>query len=914
MICALIALYAMYNSVGWLRQAFNLPPEATLVDVAKSAGDTVAQLLGMFVALAATVVFTVLIWRKDKHFRQNVWLVVLLIATMVLTFVSFLTTMFGLLGLISDGTDAQAGTTAVFGYAVAFGTTFGVQFTMLVMAVLAGDQIARHMRMMPGAAHQAVLKDQKIDPDDPPAVPWRDIAGWLVFGVLVALVLAVSGLMRALYDSVLVMAGSARSGQGYGRYGLAFLLAMAALVLFLALVNRRRFGGRLVTVLTLAVYFAALSVSSGFSFASYHDLFQRGTDAEIRRVEIVRQDTSQLIIDAGDELTDWSVEYRADGDEIKAIRAVIEPGLDQLRVTANGAVDTLQTAAAQSAQKAAEDNAAAEKAIAEAQQQIKDLLAGVSNLTRAVTQAEAAETLVKNELAAHDAKITAAEGVLQASITERDAKKAEWDKELAEGDPTTGRVAGIGSVSRRLEREHSGLARTVEANEEALRALREARLEIEARRTAATTAADEARRLAAGAAGGGVPADVQRRIDKLQSDISGLQTAIDRRNPTVALASGVSADAATTAFAEFRETPTEATRSAFVTECESLTAALVTANFASPGGDNFSCNRPEFGTYLARLEANAAAIASFNETCTREARLAAEAGRAATAPAAPVVAADTLVKASIDTARTCLNLADVGSLQIRALSDRLIELADVYGGTGADIRRSVEDLKRGEFWAVAAALLALFLDVLILIVGAAMAFLRKVPLAEDPVDLDPAEIEERLLQFGRKHARSGDPGETFERIVALLQPGQALARQHKLGPEFMSYIPDDLDEPTTQMVDQLVTLLGGGLARQTGTTGEQDSDSGTTETFLHNGVINFLHHHASPAMAFGAGTRGGFGSAGGGFGNASARSTVVRLGDLSLKGTRGAAPATVQTITAATSPQALPPPSANDRG
>ncbi|MDJ0826919.1 MAG: hypothetical protein QNJ16_15585 [Rhodobacter sp.] len=777
-------------------------------------------------------------------------LLIVLRSAIVLSAVSFATTLFGMLNFVSTSSDGLGD--KIVGWFISVGTTFGIQFIMLVISLVLGERLIGMRPRFDDKLHRNLHSFQGAPNKDRAGLVQRG-TGFITAMVLLALAAIAFGWIS--WQDITALFNAFLTGGAGPQIGLGIAFVAAALIALRSSQVLSDFWQPLTLVFLAFVYFGTLAVSSLFSFDSYYGLLQTESDLDQRKGSIIREETDAMIFSARASLED-EVGVLREGDRARQIDQQVAGGIDLLSQNARNLEQEFVRDAARQQQELDDENQRRQEKIdelrklkTEARNELLSILSDKNQLQVAVTNLE---TSLEN-----------AQAGLQSQIEQRDSVQEEINNNLAWADceklgltdgicaEAPGEMSGKPSCGSRCEgyqKRAADLERVELVDAErgistATANLRRTEGELEDARTRFQAARDQT------TANQGETAAVALRVresDALYDEqISALQREISFRVVS-ARSTEFDVGALSSAFANFKSDPSKESLASYIETCRQTRDTLLRIGVEDAEVVGFDCQPASMSILASRADRIRDARTAFEAQCTGT-PLTVSPANATTGPAAgesnaptdiplalappspaneasadvlravgednfagptnesaaaprnelpgteadlptdsgspqivtnststPLQAAspaqteataengaqltssgandDATLRRIVDRTRTCLTLANVGQQAVRSASAQLTELESTYLSESPEIRRAVLDLQRGNVFALGAAAAAVFIDVLILIVGLLVAMSRPSVLYENPLDPGVAAVEESLSRTAAFYA------------------------------------------------------------------------------------------------------------------------------------------------------------------
>lgn len=608
------------------------------------------------------------------------------------------------------------------------GTTFGIQGLMFVISIMLGRHLIR-MRPMERPGLRASLAEAR-NGNGANATPGNgERAIRIIFALLGSLfalmalwrMLALPGLAGLLEPSAW---SSWLAGTG-GAEGRLDSRTLAWLVLSLgafwrAGIFRPGWAG-MVTGFLLFVYLGTMAVSSTFSFDAYYRFLRSAAELRLESRAIVGEETADIVLRTS-RLIEEDVQARERELRLLPEQASQKAALAGLTASISGHEEALDRETDMALQRQKEARAAARSQAADEAERIALADAEIARLEAHQSALEAEATMTQGNIARLESEIDELAAEIEPYRAARQEARGRMDLEETGAD---GRQGGRGKKWEAARKDFA-------AADEFIR-LRESRIDIRRQDVAAArerlaaiagelaaipglTARQQAiRGVAPQAADGNEPAGSKPGEPGMEPPV-----------PVTVLASAVER-----AWTSFEQEPTKSHFNQYARACNELTARLSRAAPDDPEITSFQCTPPELASVTSGLFAAQEARNRFDRAC------------GATGLQSLRNAAN---EQAFAVARNCIVLSGLTGREIAGLSNRLTQLISVHSVDGHDFRRSIENLKRGEPYALGAAFGAVFVDMLILVVGMIAAMLFQSPLISDYRALTAEEVQDLILE------------------------------------------------------------------------------------------------------------------------------------------------------------------------
>lgn len=747
--------------VALLIELLNLPQAKIWLD---SVGGSSRTLLVLLAICLGTIWIDRLIVSSDRVFTQaNARYRIMLRAALVLSAVSFGTTAFGMLEFVEGSqTSTGDGFTGTF---ISMGTTFGIQIIMLFIALELGERLLKLRPRFDDDLHK--IHGEYGSDSISRARRMQMRAGWLI-----ALALGVMALFAwdvispADFASLLVFSNSS------ARIWLGVICVLGALWALLAFGVVRNIFAFITLVFLGLVYAGTLAVSSLFSFDSYYSILQSKEDIEQRRGSILREETEAMRRMSYTSLR-TQLEQLQQAPESEAIHEEVKGGLNTLLSKSREfetqlAADSVKARALQEA-----DN----KRIAE---QVERLEAERDDEIQEELSIIVDRRALEEQVTLLDSQRQAAQQVLTKATADRDAVQSEINTRLtladceefgiAEGadcQGTTGRVS-CGPNCQRYRQEAANLGRIQLPQAE--RRVVDARVQLEtiiSQFEEAQVRLDATNFEATASEGGISPAaeranQIRARYNK---QIKELRDQITYVSPKDSNGETFDIEGLSRNYDIFRSAPGAETLKEYTRECRQIKDGLTRIGVLDAEVATFDCQPASMRIFAANSDRLRDALKDYETTCS-------------TTPSDPSQGApvqssgsndESTLRKLIDFTRSCLSIANFGQEDVRAMSRDLTELESSYLTGRADLRSSINDLIRGNQFAIGAASAAVFVDVLILVVGLLMAMNSPSMLFENPLDPVPTKVEDLILNIAETYSSDGSTASSFQIFLSYVE-------------------------------------------------------------------------------------------------------------------------------------------------
>ncbi len=713
----------------------------------------------------------------DRLGRTDSGAVMMLAGAVALSGVSFATTMFGMAEFASQrGSQTGADGTGLVGWFISLLTTFGIQIIMLFIALRLGEQL---VQMRPSV-------DEQFEAATPPVGEMRQALLRNILRAVPVLLLAPLAmvLLGVPFMALLEVLSAPETVTGLDRVGVvaAYGLVVLAVAIASGLLSLSWAAG--VGVLLAFAYVGTLAVSSLFSFDSYYRLVQDDSDVERRRIAIVEETTSSMLRDAETSLRNQIVALQESPDA-QSVLSGVETLLDDLQRRKDEINQKLAEDAeafvARLGQRRDTLRAELQTRLAEKQEAIAALDTGDDSANEAIRARTEAETNLKTaqdalaalEEARDDARAEAATNETLAEcerIGDNQSPGCEGTSGIAGERSAFTRFtnAAVAANARATRLENVDIPNAAAEVEIAERAFDRAEARVAAAQPLSVEAVVAARQQALDR----INERFDDRIEEIQNAIAAL--------PTPEQAGRISLESLEEAFIRFKGNPGNASLAEWVSECTNVRQSLLEAESTAADIRDLVCRPVAMVDMAQQGDALRAAQQRFQGlgddgnpqdgalVCTSVGGLPSR-----TAEADVQAALDTLV----DNTRTCLGIANRGQPEIEKLQGQLTELVSIYLGQNTDMRRSIEDLRRGSPFAVGAAAGAVFVDVLILVVGFLAALGATATQSHNPIRPNLDTVRDKLSKRAAPFSRDGTAVVPLQRFLSYLEPRRIHAAQ-----------------------------------------------------------------------------------------------------------------------------------------
>lgn len=682
-------------------------------------------------------------------------------ASLVLSGVSFLTTLFGMFNFVS-GSGTSLGQT-ISGWAISVGTTFGIQVILFVVSLTLGERLVALRPRFDDSHNRALSNAAGRGAREHPESRFYEMSTKVIglVSVTLLLLLAISAFgifsLKDLWEAIKGLINGEAESQAW--LGVAFILIAIALARFFGLM--RSLWTPMILSFLFIVYLGSLAVSALFSFDSYYQIFQSDEDAMARRGAIVREETSAKMQIANNAFIIAMDDLR-DGDVADRLNAEVEIGIDRLIQSASELEGIFQTAFNDRIVRNQERNAQIDTQISALNDQLDSAIAAVVSVATDRSQVEAVIASITDE---QDVARTRLENArtqrrtIQDTILSNRARANCEEQGLTEGicEGSSG-IPDCGTRCRAWKAEADRLEQVDLIRAEQAIAQAEEELEQLSGRL-------EAQRLNQ-LAGSTSPEDDQARVAQIRARFQAQIDALEQSRPQLqagAQETSGAFDVTTlrTNYAEFISNPGDETLNGFVSTCRDVRDTLLGEGVTDI--QNFECQPASMVRFAQQATRIMQAEERFNQQCgdgTDDPLVAQSstggAGLNETDTALNNLSApsDDLqdLRALVEQTRRCLEIANVGPATVRDAVSDLTEIISTYLGESSDMRRSIEDFRRASPFAVGAASGAVFIDMLILFIGFLVAMTRPSSLYDNPLDPEIQQIENNLNRIAAHYA------------------------------------------------------------------------------------------------------------------------------------------------------------------
>jgi hypothetical protein len=769
------------------------------------------------VATAITLFGTVLLERvftTDDGGRriQNPRVVVMLWAALGASAVSFLTSLFGLFEF-ANASSSGLGMTVV-NWVIAGLTTFVIQIGLLAVSLELGQQ-AQKMRPMPGDDYVLVPP-----PRNPLSIGQAEArrnrfkaAIVIAAGALLIVMTQTGGSLESVARQILgFLLDQGANRNAYVAYGIATIALIVPFWMgWLKVPRVLRDSG---VLLGLFGFFLILSVV--FSFDNFYRLFQSNEDETQRRGAVIRETVPGLLFAARRSLENEAAGLLATAEGTDFVAGMID-GMNGLVRTYRDNLDVIAGEIVAQRQRAADQGAAIDGEIKLLEgRRTAEIQATLAMLGDVPTLESTVEAL-KEEIAQLESERDELSAEVQRITDEiNEQVRLARCEEFGSNDPTLRCEGTTGVKECRTECEKykkrakdltdvslAAANTALESNRKdraaRAKALRDAEVQLQA-------AVDRSEPTD----GGESPVvtaqrEINLRYDGLiaqkRAEQSNLYT-YETRSQTFSI------DDLAEAFARFRAAPSRANAEAFSLQCDTARTQLANSGVTDAAATTFNCAPPQLGAIAARADNYEKALVTFDAACeqsavidgplisTKEVNSDAPSlavpgpeGNGLPSPGAdsnpsPALAADaqapeipdpgaaqnslSTLRGVIDRTRACMSTLNFGQPGVVAGLQQLTELESTYLVQRLDMRSSLADLQRGNFFAVFAFVLAVGGDLMVAIMGAWAAYKSDSPLLRNPFRPDADRVEQALSAAAAFHSPDGTPAPSMQRFVSYL--------------------------------------------------------------------------------------------------------------------------------------------------
>lgn len=702
---------------------------------------------------------------KTKAFRLKIafW------AVLALSAVSFSTTLFGMVKFLSP---KDVGESLAFTWFVSSGSTLGIQALMLVMALLLGDYL---MRMQPVSSVLMIEELEKQGRSKNALEALYELANsvrfWASSFVFLLLVLA-----------YLLYRDGTLSLFGYWQYetsgaGLSLPVILCVSLALMVAVKSDLVGRswNMIAILFLTfVYVGTLLVSSLFSFDAYYSVLQSDKEQKAAGDSVVIEQTGRILTRANAHFADVIDErrrkFRQDGEYRQLERSINALINKSKQYESNVRSELAKTQNEILAQKRKLQEAQAQEALTLSNLQ-KDLATSkvrVEKLRREIVNLK--NTIAANELKLKPllADIAKEEAALTEIFKEREreatgsdgrpgGKKQKWRKLNAQYNA---KQTYINSLKAEIEPDQQQLATNQKSLERALADLQLAGADVLSDQSKLTAFQPQTTGQTIGMSQTSIAGQGLSELQKQQQSIGTLN-----------------ARQVSDALAKFTRDFTRTTYDNYIDQCTLVHNILLSVAQGSNGGTDqdildFSCKPISFESNVNRLLDLMSKKASFEKACIPENTKVASSTNDSASPADLDDAQ--AAQLALQHTQRCLRLIPIPDATMDSLSNELLLLREENSSDGYDIRRSLSNLERGEKYARGAAALAVFVDLLILVVGLIMAMLQESKLNSNPHRPTAEQIELDIITAAQNHDPNNDYHAGLLCFFRYLEPNRQL--------------------------------------------------------------------------------------------------------------------------------------------
>lgn len=759
--------------------------------------DALPTILGIGLIIWGTVVIDrIIVGQERAQGNDNTRLLFVLRSVIVLSAVSFATTLFGMLNFVEGSRSALGG--EIVGWFISLGTTFGIQFIMLVISLELGERLVNLRPRVDDHLHQNMLNSRAVHQSR------REGARKLLWLTLAAFCFAVSavGLQLVSLADLQRWVQGLLNGQSSPQFILGaffFLFGLVALRLGNIVAG---LWNPVTLIFLLFVYGGTLAVSSLFSFDSYYSLFRTQEDVETSRTAIVQERTSEIRNTLARSLSDHLATLPNQAPVVANFNEVSE-GIDNLQAKARQLAERFKQDAV-SAERLREEEVqrlerlkrTAETRYQEERNRILSVLGEVEGVRAQVAQAETRVATLAGEREAAENRVKALRDNAERNLILARCEEEGLVDGICEGTsgtPSCGtKCEGFKNNARTLNFQADEAEKRVEAisadEAEAASALKNLRTQLQTI-TTEFEAGDE-----------GEETPVQRRLKAAEEAYNTELERIDAliaNVPVSARQSTGDVSAISTSFSKFRTNLTGETFGEFTGTCSGTRDGLIRIGADDTEIRAFECQPVVLANLATEMDRTREAQAQFQANCSNNFQV----NTAADAPAKK--SAEAIVQAT----RDCIAIADLGQPGVAKEAQALTSMESTYLSNSSSLRRSIADLGRRDIFATGAAAAAVFIDMLILVVGMLIAMNRPSPLYDNPLDPEVAEVERLILDTARFYAPDGEAATGLRRFVQYLENRDVEALDEFEGPEAIFYRAT-IDETAVVPADkQLVSKI-----------------------------------------------------------------------------------------------------------
>lgn len=683
---------------------------------------------------------------KGREKEQLVQLNVAYWAVLALTAVSFSTTYFGLNEFLQPKVSTDS---FILPFFLSVGTTLGIQSLMLVMALQLGKRIMSLKPLSP-----VEEKNRRAQLDRKAKNRTRTVAEVFKANIVAADSWTTALGLALMISAYFISSYGLKWTVPFSEYkidindGFTFPVLMIGLAgLYLAIRGSSSGGGwRTLTLIFLAfVYFGCLSVSSLFSFDAYYRLMQTEENIELNRDATVIQRSGEIIAAARDELSSELVENKNELRDSSDFRALRNGLISLQRVYAdnrdavNSAVVEERERLKQNQQRLSEERQVAIDTAKGVNERIEEIKGRILTIETEISLAESGLSPLSTELT----KLQTERAV---QIAKQNEVRKQRDLEATGAD---GRDDGEGPKWREFNAQFNAIGSYIESLDEQITA-------ATSRNGNAQNNIAELNREKAGLAQEQIGLEARAKTIDLNFDDTQPQSAAldaaqrDAIAKTEALATANPQTVGAT-LSGFLKSYDRGTFNAYLSECSALLGTLESIDGTNESVLAFDCQPPGLRADVERVFELASAQEAFLNECSKG-------------------VAGMEYSDALGYARNCLQVTTLNTEDFRDINNDLTQLQSEYSTSGYDLRRAIRSLEAGEQFAVGAAAGAVFIDLLILIVGIIIAMLRDSRLYGSLEDVTAEDIERDILQTAMTHDRGHDPFSAIFRFMKYMRP------------------------------------------------------------------------------------------------------------------------------------------------
>ena len=796
-------------SVVMTEQMSNLPGGASVLD---GVGDWLPYVLGVFLVVIGTWMIGHRIITDERSkvtTGDQSRMVILIIAAVALSGVSFLTTLFGLFSFAAS-TSEGPGQQFAF-WVISVGTTFGIQVILFVISLELGERLVKMRPRHDDKFHKVKDETTTNDPDDERSQLRLRLVQLVVGLPMVIGLLVLSGSAFGLFN--LVDLWNALKGlfdpnqDSNVLLGVAFALAAIVALRMLGFVSN--LWRVMVPGFLVFVYLGTLAVSAFFSFDSYYSLFQSEEDISSRRGNIVRDDTTQMLAMAEASLLDADRRLR-NGPVGTQLDTDVSAAIDQLVSGATRLDDVFQRAARENAERDRARIIEIDKQIADLrkrqQQEIDRVIEQASDRTEIESGIASVSTTIGSRMENLDDARQNLDDLREEMNRSRQLADCE-EQGLSDGvcEGASGN-RGCGTLCRRYRRDADQIEEVRIPDTER----RIEQLELELTELDAQLRAENLQLTSASSGLGSDEDQIAAIRARYQPQIEDLESTRPVTVPGAQTAESTGFDTSTlpTAFANFKSNPNTTNLDRYVGACQSIRDILLAQPETTDSVRTLDCVDPSMLSFQQQSDRIVAARNDYQRQCTggaspagqpaptaiTAADAATEGPQGTTTPSNDLITLRNLAERT----RTCLAIAssiDVmlnagqqsgSNTTLQSAEADLIELIGVYLAETSDMRRSIADLRRGTDFATWSAAGAVFIDTLILVMGFLVAVARPSELYENPLKGDVERLENDLVKVAARYAPDRNAATGLRifvnyleaRFLKPLEPGEPMDIGH----------------------------------------------------------------------------------------------------------------------------------------